>query len=144
MHKFLVIATALAGLGFAASTPASAQAARPTPGLTGMTTPMSDAVTQVQYRRGHMGRGGRHFGRPVYRGHRYYGGPRYYGGYRRGYGGAAGLGLGLATGAIIGGAIASQQRATSDAVAYCMSRFKSYDPRSGTYLGYDGLRHPCP
>jgi hypothetical protein len=31
-----------------------------------------------------------------------------------------------------------------DAVAYCLSRFKSYDPRSGTYLGYDGYRHPCP
>jgi BA14K-like protein len=31
-----------------------------------------------------------------------------------------------------------------DPVAYCMQRFKSYDPRSGTYLGYDGLRHPCP
>jgi BA14K-like protein len=31
-----------------------------------------------------------------------------------------------------------------DAVAYCMSRFRSYDPASGTYLGYDGLRHPCP
>ena len=30
------------------------------------------------------------------------------------------------------------------AVRYCMSRFKSYDPASGTYLGYDGLRHPCP
>jgi BA14K-like protein len=31
-----------------------------------------------------------------------------------------------------------------DPVAYCMQRFRSYDPRSGTYLGYDGLRHPCP
>lgn len=31
-----------------------------------------------------------------------------------------------------------------NAVAYCMSRFQSYDPSSGTYLGYDGLRHPCP
>jgi hypothetical protein len=31
-----------------------------------------------------------------------------------------------------------------DAVAYCMRRFKSYDPYSGTYLGYDGYRHPCP
>jgi hypothetical protein len=30
------------------------------------------------------------------------------------------------------------------AIAYCMQRFKSYDPRSGTYLGYDGYRHPCP
>lgn len=34
--------------------------------------------------------------------------------------------------------------APADAVGYCMSRFKSYDPNSGTYLGYDGLRHPCP
>jgi hypothetical protein len=31
-----------------------------------------------------------------------------------------------------------------DAVAYCSQRFRSYDPASGTYLGYDGLRHPCP
>lgn len=31
-----------------------------------------------------------------------------------------------------------------DAVAYCMQRYKSYDPASGTYLGYDGQRHPCP
>ena len=27
--------------------------------------------------------------------------------------------------------------------AYCEQRFRSYDPASGTYLGYDGLRHPC-
>jgi BA14K-like protein len=31
-----------------------------------------------------------------------------------------------------------------DAVAYCMQRFHSYDPSSGTYLGFDGYRHPCP
>jgi hypothetical protein len=31
-----------------------------------------------------------------------------------------------------------------DAVAYCMQTYRSYDPASGTYLGYDGLRHPCP
>jgi hypothetical protein len=31
-----------------------------------------------------------------------------------------------------------------DAIAYCMQRFKSYDPRSGTYLGLDQMRHPCP
>ncbi len=30
------------------------------------------------------------------------------------------------------------------AVAYCVRRFKSYDPASGTYLGYDGRRHACP
>jgi hypothetical protein len=28
--------------------------------------------------------------------------------------------------------------------AYCAQRFKSYNPDSGTYLGYDGQRHPCP
>ena len=31
-----------------------------------------------------------------------------------------------------------------DPAGYCMQRFRSYDPRSGTYLGYDGYRHPCP
>ena len=31
-----------------------------------------------------------------------------------------------------------------NAVAYCMQRFRSYDPGSGTYLGFDGFRHPCP
>ena len=29
-------------------------------------------------------------------------------------------------------------------VAYCMQRYRSYNPNSGTYLGYDGRRHPCP
>jgi hypothetical protein len=32
----------------------------------------------------------------------------------------------------------------ADAEAYCLRRFRSYDPESGTYLGYDGRRHPCP
>jgi BA14K-like protein len=31
-----------------------------------------------------------------------------------------------------------------DAVAYCMQTYRSYDPASGTYLGFDGYRHPCP
>ena len=26
----------------------------------------------------------------------------------------------------------------------CAQRFKSFDPRSGTYLGRDGYRHSCP
>jgi hypothetical protein len=30
------------------------------------------------------------------------------------------------------------------AIAYCMRRFRSYDPYSMTYLGYDGRRHYCP
>ena len=28
--------------------------------------------------------------------------------------------------------------------AYCQQRFRSYDSASGTYLGYDGMRHSCP
>lgn len=67
------------------------------------------------------------------------------------YGGGAALG-GFAAGAIIGSALAAQRPYYyapgpvygGDADAYCFSRFKSYDPRSGTYLGYDGYRHPCP
>jgi BA14K-like protein len=31
---------------------------------------------------------------------------------------------------------------TGDA-SYCAQRYRSYDPASGTYLGYDGQRHPC-
>jgi hypothetical protein len=29
-------------------------------------------------------------------------------------------------------------------VAYCEQRYRSYDPQTGTYLGFDGQRHPCP
>lgn len=90
----------------------------------------------------------------------------YHGGYRRGGGGGAIAGF--AAGAILGGVLAAQPgyygqgyygqgyygpgyveapgyvEGGGDAVGYCMSRFKSYDPGSGTYLGYDGARHPCP
>ena len=31
-----------------------------------------------------------------------------------------------------------------DAVAYCLQTYGSYDPQSGTYVGDDGYRHPCP
>jgi hypothetical protein len=27
---------------------------------------------------------------------------------------------------------------------YCQQRFRSYDSSSGTYVGYDGMRHSCP
>lgn len=80
-------------------------------------------------------------------------GPRRGGGI--GPGGAAALGI--LGGAIIGGIIASQPPPPpppgvyaappgdyDDAVAYCMQRYRSYDPYSQTYLGFDGLRHPCP
>jgi hypothetical protein len=88
-------------------------------------------------------------------------------GYRGGWGyrgGGWGVGAGIAGGLVLGGIIASQSPYYSgyygsygypapyyggygyggNAVAYCASRFRSYDPSSGTYLGYDGYRHPCP
>jgi BA14K-like protein len=55
--------------------------------------------------------------------------PGYGYGYGPGYGYAAGYGQGYAGGG---------------EVAYCQQRFRSYDPGSGTYLGFDGLRHSCP
>ena len=74
--------------------------------------------------------------------HRHHGWRRHHWRHRH-YGWGPAIG-GLAAGALIGGAIASSNARANDAVAYCMNRFKSYDPASGTYLGYDGLRHPCP
>jgi BA14K-like protein len=40
----------------------------------------------------------------------------------------------VAEGAVVAGEDAS----------YCAQRYRSYDPATGTYLGFDGLRHPCP
>lgn len=94
----------------------------------------------------------RRFGHRQHRYGRHYGYRHGYG-YRRGpgIGAAVGAGIGgLAAGALIGGAIANSQaqaaRGTADAeaVAACARRFRSYDAASGTYLGNDGARHPCP
>lgn len=72
-------------------------------------------------------------------------GHRGYYGHRRDYGGtAAGVGIGLAAGAIIGGAIAASSAQAQQNAAYCSQRYRSYDPRSGTYLNNDGNRYPCP
>ncbi|MDO9297216.1 BA14K family protein [Bradyrhizobium sp.] len=97
------------------------------------------------------------------------GGPRYGGG---GYGhGGHGYrhyrpGYGIGTGLVIGGALGSSYgyygnpygyyddgyydepvvavAPGGDDVEYCRRTYRSYDVRSGTYLGYDGLRHACP
>ena len=79
-----------------------------------------------------------------------------------GWGWGAPVAGGLIAGALIGGALAAPYYAPGyypgpvyygdpaygpppgEAVAYCMRRFRSYDPGSGTYLGNDGYRHPCP
>jgi BA14K-like protein len=77
--------------------------------------------------------------------------------HHRGYNNGGAILGGLAAGAILGGALAAQRPYYDDGYApgyyadgggdqdaYCFSRFKSYDPASGTYLGYDGMRHACP
>jgi BA14K-like protein len=89
-----------------------------------------------------------------------YGGRYGYGYGRRGWG--YGAGAAVAAGALVGGAVAGypyyygdtygaapvyaepEQTGSVDGTAYCIQRFRSYDPGSGTYLGNDGLRHPCP
>ena len=119
----------------------SPSAAAPMPLPLALQNAMPPTVEAVQFRRG--GRG-----------------------FRRG---GAAIGVGIA-GAIIGGAIIGATQPYGyyygsrpyygrrayypgysvapypiyDAVAYCMQRFRSYDPLSGTYLGFDGFRHPCP
>jgi hypothetical protein len=99
----------------------------------------NDLVQDVQYRR-----------------HGYYGPRGRYYGYRRGGAVAAGVIGGLALGAALGAAAAApppppppaayyepDYAEGDDWLAYCSSKYRSFDPRSGTYLGYDGLRHPC-
>jgi BA14K-like protein len=107
--------------------------------------------------------GGGHYAGGGYRGG--YGGG--YGGYGGGYGGygygGAAFGLGLLGGAVIGSQYpyydagygdgagygygadyaSSPQDGDEESSASCAARFRSYNPESGTYLGYDGLRHPC-
>ena len=87
------------------------------------------------------------------------------GGYRHHYRGGGGFWPGVAVGVGVGStygyygspsyyddsygyyddsAVAAAPPSDDEAVAYCMQRYRSYDPASGTYLGNDGLRHPCP
>jgi hypothetical protein len=65
----------------------------------------------------------------------------------RGRGRGRGRGIGAAVGigaAIVGGAIIANEARRRDAIEYCMERYRSYDPESMTYMGFDGERHPCP
>jgi len=106
-------------------------------GLSPLASMQDQLVHQVQWRRHH----GHHHG--------YHRGSR---------GGAVAAGVlgGLALGAAIGAAGAyappppvyyepapAYGGGGGDWIAYCSSKYRSFDPASGTYLGYDGLRHPC-
>jgi hypothetical protein len=77
-------------------------------------------------------------------------GPRYYGGgaYFDGnayYGGDPDYVDDYSGGPVADGPVVVQVApGGGDDVAYCMQTYRSYDRRSGTYLGLDGYRHPCP
>lgn len=153
----LLIAMASAGLFATTFAPAQAAPLPVQPSADRMVGNADSLLQDVQYRR--IYRTDR-FGRPVvvdrYDGRRGYYGPRsrygYHGRpYRRvdpGAAAAAGI-VGLATGAIIGGAIANQgaparvQTVDPNYIQYCSQKYRSFDPASGTYLGYDGQRHRC-
>ena len=135
--KFAPLALGVAIVGGAMSLPATPASAAPAANIAAAIPPQNDMLQQVQWRRhGH------------YRG--YYG--RHY---RRDRGGAVAAGVigGLALGAILGAAASAPPPpppayygpayGDRDWLAYCASKYRSFDPRSGTYLGYDGLRHPC-
>jgi len=72
--------------------------------------------------------------------HRRYHRHRHHGAGAAAAAGIIGLGIGAA---IASGAAERQYREDREWDAYCFSKYKSYDPRTGTYLGYDGYRHPC-
>jgi len=80
------------------------------------------------------------------------------GGFRRpgGYGGGYGGGNfgGAVVGGIVGGWLWRQFNPPPEVVVvpqepirdetWCLQRYRSYDPYTRTYLGFDGLRHGCP
>lgn len=95
------------------------------------------------------------------RGHGWHGGHHHHhGGWGRGWGPGIGFGVGVGIGAGLANSYAYQPgyggyyvdddpdevaiEDNSQSDAYCSQKYRSYDPRSGTYLGYDGQRHPCP
>jgi hypothetical protein len=69
-------------------------------------------------------------------GNGYYGGGPYYGGY-------GSYGYYDAPIADDGDEVEVAPEGGGD-VNYCIQTYKSYNVRTGTYLGYDGLRHSCP
>jgi hypothetical protein len=67
----------------------------------------------------------------------YYGGPGYYdsGYYDDGY---------YNNGYSYDDSVAVAAAPEGGDAAYCAQTYRSYEPASGTYLGFDGQRHPCP
>jgi hypothetical protein len=132
----------------------SPAAAAPMNSPHGLQNAVTPSVEAIQYRRGWGGyrgyRGGGGFGGPAVGlgiagaliGGAIIGATQPYGPY--GYYGNGGYYGYPAPGYPAPGYVAVAPYPAGDAVGYCMQRFRSYDPSSGTYLGFDGYRHPCP
>jgi hypothetical protein len=134
----IVAAAALAASVFVSSVAIAAPAAS-TQGLAQQADSNSNVQTVREWRHGggHGGWRGRH--------HR---------------GGGWGWGAAAATGLLLGGALAADAYDDDGdynegyaysgggygggGVARCEATFRSFDPGSGTYMGYDGVRHTCP
>ncbi len=132
MRKF--VAALVGATALLAAVPASAGSVQSQPVPNIEKAYPNEGYTQYYYRRGP-----------------YYGHRGYY--YRRSNGGAVAAGVaGLAAGALIAGAIASQAQAAPppppgtvdpSMAAYCARKYRSYDPVSGTYLATNGMRYVC-
>ena len=128
MRSIQLSIVALMSLGFSAV--ALPAAAAPINGaisksLVPLVSAQDTSIIQVQYRRGGP-RGGSYHDR------------------RRGGGGDGGAVAAGILGGLVLGAIIANQAQQQRSVEYCIRRYRSYDPYSRTYLGYDGRRHSCP
>jgi hypothetical protein len=120
-------------------------------GLLGFTfgTIIGGALAAPRYGYGGYGYGG--YGYGGYRGYGGYGGYRGYGGYPyRGYGRGyygrpyyANPGYRGYYGRPYYRAPRYYARNSGSHVQRCLDRYRSYDPASNTFMGYDGLRHYC-
>ncbi len=109
------------------------------------------------------GRGGKGWsgGGPRYVQNNYYGGRGYNRGYSSGNTVAAGL-IGFGVGAIVGSALTPREVYVAppppppvyrvgysptpwspDWYSYCYSRYRSFNPNTGTFIGYDGYERFC-
>jgi opacity protein-like surface antigen len=128
--KSLLCAALLAASTMGAAALPGAQMAQPaTSGAQ-----QANDIEQVQYRNRGRYYGGRNGGNGRY-------------GYRRNNGRNIGIGIGAA---IIGGIIlneaarAEHRSSNGDQWERCASTYRSFEPSTGMYTGYDGARHTCP